>query len=110
VKGREPPFADSISSVVFAAEMGDEDRNYSLDEALMAVGFGNFQVVVLVYAGMGLVADAMEMMLLSFIGPAVQSAWGLSSHEESLLTTVVFAGMLVGTYTSGVVSDTYGRR
>ncbi|XP_058197688.1 organic cation/carnitine transporter 7 isoform X2 [Rhododendron vialii] len=59
---------------------------------------------------MGLVSEAMEMMLLSFIGPAVQAAWGLSSHEESLLTTVVFAGMLVGTYTSGIVSDNFGRR
>lgn len=90
--------------------MGDEDRNYSLDEALVAVGFGKFQFFVLLYAGMGLVSEAMEMMLLSFIGPAVQAAWGLSSHEESLLTTVVFAGMLVGTYTSGIVSDNFGRR
>ncbi|KAG5562562.1 hypothetical protein RHGRI_005331 [Rhododendron griersonianum] len=89
--------------------MGDEDQNYSLDEALVAVGFGKFQFFVLLYAGMGLVSEAMEMMLLSFIGPAVQAAWGLSSHEESLLTTVVFAGMLVGTYTSGIVSDNFGR-
>ncbi|OMO73863.1 General substrate transporter [Corchorus olitorius] len=74
------------------------------------MGFGKFQILVLAYAGMGWVSEAMEMMLLSFIGPAVQSLWGLSSHEESLITSVVFVGMLVGAYSWGVVSDKYGRR
>uniref|UniRef100_A0A6N2LRC1 Uncharacterized protein n=1 Tax=Salix viminalis TaxID=40686 RepID=A0A6N2LRC1_SALVM len=31
-------------------------------------------------------------MILSFVGPAVHSKWGLTSHEESIITTVVFAG------------------
>ncbi|GMP35248.1 hypothetical protein CsSME_00007768 [Camellia sinensis var. sinensis] len=88
----------------------DENQTYTVDEAILAVGFGNFQVLVLLYAGMGWVSEAMEMMLLSFVGPAVQSTWGLSSHEESLITSVVFAGMLVGAYSWGFVSDKYGRR
>ena len=41
------------------------------------------------------VADAMEMMLLSFLGPSLKCDWGLSSNEESLLTTVVFVGMMM---------------
>ncbi|XAR74063.1 hypothetical protein NMG60_11008230 [Bertholletia excelsa] len=90
--------------------MGDEKGTYTVEEALLAVGFGNFQLLILVYAGMGWVSEAMEMMLLSFLGPAVQSAWGLSSHQESLITSVVFAGMLVGAYSWGIVSDNYGRR
>lgn len=81
-----------------------------MDEALLATGFGKFQLFLLAYAGMGWISEAMEMMLLSFVGPAVQSFWGLSSHQESLITTVVFAGMLVGAYSWGVVSDKYGRR
>ncbi|GFZ11617.1 major facilitator superfamily protein [Actinidia rufa] len=90
--------------------MGDENQKYTVDEALLAVGFGYFQVIILLYAGVGWISEAMEMMLLSFIGPAVQSAWDLSSHEESLITSVVFAGMLVGAYSWGSVSDIYGRR
>ncbi|KAF8407375.1 hypothetical protein HHK36_006506 [Tetracentron sinense] len=90
--------------------MGDENPVYTVDEALVAMGFGKFQGLVLAYAGMGWVAEAMEMMLLSFVGPAVQSEWGLSSHEESLISSVVFAGMLVGAYSWGIVSDIYGRR
>uniref|UniRef100_A0A2N9HHH5 Major facilitator superfamily (MFS) profile domain-containing protein n=1 Tax=Fagus sylvatica TaxID=28930 RepID=A0A2N9HHH5_FAGSY len=90
--------------------MGEETPKYTVDEALVAMGFGNFQILVLVYAGMGWISEAMEMMLLSFVGPAVQSAWGLSSNEESLITSVVFAGMLVGAYSWGIVSDKHGRR
>ncbi|GMP35253.1 hypothetical protein CsSME_00007771 [Camellia sinensis var. sinensis] len=88
----------------------DENQTYTVDEAILAVDFGNFQVLVLLYAGMGWVSEAMEMMFLSFVGPAVQSTWGLLSHEESLITSVVFDGMLVGAYSWGFVSDKYGRR
>ncbi|XP_071720227.1 organic cation/carnitine transporter 7 isoform X2 [Rutidosis leptorrhynchoides] len=90
--------------------MGDEAQTYSVDDALAAVGFGKFQMLVLAYAGMGWISEAMEMMLLSFVGPALQSAWNLSSREESMITSVVFAGMLVGAYSWGVVSDKHGRR
>ncbi|EEF34573.1 sugar transporter, putative [Ricinus communis] len=91
----------------------EEERllcKYTLDEALAAVGFGKFQGLVLVYAGLGSFAEAMEMMILSFVGPAVKSEWGLSSSQESLLTSVVFAGMLFGAYSWGLISDNYGRR
>lgn len=74
------------------------------------MGFGKFQAWVLCYAGLGSVAEAMEMMILSFIGPALESEWGLSSTQETLITTVVFAGMLVGAYSWGVISDNFGRR
>ncbi|KAI3803179.1 hypothetical protein L1987_31328 [Smallanthus sonchifolius] len=90
--------------------MGDEGSGYGLDEGLCAIGFGRFQVIVLAYSGLGWVAEAMEMMLLSFVGPAIQPEWGLSATEESLISTVAFAGMLVGAYSWGVVSDTYGRK
>ncbi|KAM7477314.1 hypothetical protein LguiA_025527 [Lonicera macranthoides] len=83
---------------------------YTLDEALVAVGFGKFQVIVLLYAGLGAIAEAMEVMILSFIGESVRYEWELSSNQESLITTVVFAGMLIGAYSWGLISDHYGRR
>lgn len=89
---------------------GAEGPTYTVDDALVALGFGNFQILVLAYAGVGWVSEAMEMMLLSFVGPAVQTAWNLSAHEESLITSVVFAGMLIGAYSWGIVSDKHGRR
>jgi MFS family permease len=90
--------------------MGEEDATYTVDEALLKLGFGKFQVFVLFYAGMGWIGEAMEMMLLSFVGPAVQSQWDLSAQKESMITSVVFVGMLIGAYSWGIVSDTHGRR
>ncbi|KAL8239701.1 hypothetical protein R6Q59_016268 [Mikania micrantha] len=88
----------------------DEGVSYKLDEALSKLGFGNFQFIMLGYAGLGWIAEAMEMMLLSFVGPTIQQEWGLSSSEESLISTVTFVGMLVGAYVWGIVSDCYGRK
>ncbi|KAH9702009.1 Organic cation/carnitine transporter 7 [Citrus sinensis] len=88
----------------------DEKQTYTVDEAIVTMGFGKFQFCVLAYAGMGWISEAMEMMLLSFVGPAVQSLWHLSPNQESLITSVVFAGMLVGAYSWGIVSDNFGRR
>lgn len=90
--------------------MGEEAGGYTLDEALSAVGFGRFQGLALAFAGLGWISDAMEMMLLSFIGPALQTEWNLSPSEESFLTTIVFLGMLVGAYFWGFISDVHGRR
>ncbi|XP_059636508.1 organic cation/carnitine transporter 7-like [Cornus florida] len=90
--------------------MAGQSHEYTLDEALIAVGFGKYQILVLLYAGLGYSSEAMEVMILSFVGPAVKSEWGLSSTEESLISTVVFAGMLIGAYSWGTISDSYGRR
>uniref|UniRef100_A0A1D1Y3B9 Organic cation/carnitine transporter 7 n=2 Tax=Anthurium amnicola TaxID=1678845 RepID=A0A1D1Y3B9_9ARAE len=90
--------------------MLDGSPTYTIDEGLLSTGFGKFQVLLLAYAGMGWVSEAMEMMLLSFVGPSVQLEWGLSSHDESMITSIVFVGMLVGAYTWGVIADIYGRR
>ncbi|KAK4478982.1 hypothetical protein RD792_014489 [Penstemon davidsonii] len=91
--------------------MGDHQRlGFTLDEALSSLGFGTFQSLALVFAGIGWFSEAMEMTLLSFIGPAVKSQWSLSPTEESLISTAVFGGMLIGAYLWGFISDTYGRR
>ncbi|XP_039015362.1 organic cation/carnitine transporter 7-like [Hibiscus syriacus] len=91
--------------------MDHEDAGlYTLDEALETLGFGRFQVFVLAYAGFGWFAEAMEIMILSFIGQTVKSEWQLSTNHESMLSSIVFAGMLVGAYSWGILSDNYGRR
>lgn len=83
---------------------------YTVEDALTSVGFGKFQKLLLFYAGLGLISEAMEMMLLSFVGPSVQIFWNLSTKQESLITSVVFVGELIGAYIWGYVSDNYGRR
>jgi MFS family permease len=88
----------------------EQSATYTVDDALVSSGFGKYQMLILTYAGIGLIAEAMEMMLLSFVGPSVQLEWNLTAHQESMITSVVFVGELIGAYSWGVISDHYGRR
>jgi MFS family permease len=91
-------------------EGGGDGRTYTTDEALSRVGFGRFQALVLGLLGTGWVAEAMEIMLLSFVGLSIEAEFGVLSEEEGLITSVVFAGMIVGACLGGFGSDRYGRR
>ena len=66
-----------------------------VEEAIERVGFGAFQLVLLVVLSLLMAADAAEMMLLSFIGPTLQCRWNLSSQQAASLTTSVFVGAFV---------------
>lgn len=44
---------------------------YTVDQALDHIGFGRFQLVMILYSGFAWLTDAMEVMLLSYLGPAV---------------------------------------
>lgn len=52
----------------------------------------------------------MEMMILSFLGPAAACQWQLTPSQEGNLSTVVFAGTLIGANGFGALSDAFGRR
>ena len=56
-----------------------ESEAFTCQEALDHIGFGRWQVMLLVQSGMVWFGDAVEMMLLSHIGPAV--GWGGSMQE-----------------------------
>ncbi|KAL6864952.1 hypothetical protein ACP4OV_016103 [Aristida adscensionis] len=83
---------------------------YTTDEALSRVGFGRLQALLLGVLGGGWLAQAMEVMMLSFVGPSVREEWGVSGWAEGLVTSAVFAGMLVGACAGGLASDRHGRR
>ncbi|GAA0147736.1 secondary carrier transporter [Lithospermum erythrorhizon] len=90
--------------------MGGLSAGFTLDEATSSIGFGYFHVIAVFFAGLGWASSAMGMTLLSVIGPPIKSEWGLSSSEESMLTSVVFSGTILGAYVWGYISDAYGRR
>ena len=84
----------------------------SVTAALNSAGVGRFQWYLLGYTGLAWAGDACETMILSYLGPSVACAWPdqVGPFHESLLTSVVFAGMMVGVYTLGSTADALGRR
>jgi hypothetical protein len=51
-----------------------------------------------------------QVMLMSFLGPAVQCQWDLHPDQLRALTSLVFAGMVVGGPLWGCISDGFGRK
>ena len=93
------------------APLGDSNEpiggrlEFTVDEAIESIGFGLFQVRLSVFASLVWMADAMEMMMLAVLAPAVQCLWSLSSYQEATITTVVFLGMMLGSAPFGIISD-----
>lgn len=84
---------------------------YTVDDALNKCGtWDAFQWLMLFYCGLSWMCDAMEVMILSYLGPSAKCQWDLAATEEAGLNSVVFAGMCVGAPVWGMVSDTYGRK
>ena len=65
---------------------------------------------MMVAAGMCTASDAVEVLLLSFLAIVVQHEFGVSPHQGSFMTSIVFLGGLVGTILLGPLGDRWGRK
>lgn len=91
-------------------ESGAPPATMTTDDAFTHIGFGRFQMKILVLCGMCWLVDGMEVMILSFLLPAVAEEWGLGAFEEALIAVSVFIGVAIGNTVIGNLSDRYGRR
>ena len=106
----------------------DVGVTYTLEECINQVGLGKFQWRLITILGFCSMADAVEMMLLAILGPALTCYWpDVTEIQIASLTTVneifnrrffaryfslkgVFAGMMFGAFLFGIIADKYGRR
>src|ERR687896_2655392 len=81
-----------------------------VQEAIDQIGFGRFQKRLLGVCGVTWAADAAEVLLLGFALPAIIAEFAISPAQAGLIATATFAGMLVGAWFWGTISDYIGRR
>lgn len=82
----------------------------TVDEAIERVGVGRFQWRLLFVNGLVWASDAMEVLIIGFVLPAIIVVWGLSPGQAGLVGAATFAGMFVGAWGWGVAADRIGRR
>ena len=82
----------------------------TVQEAVDQIGFGRFHKRLLGVCGVTWAADAAEVLLLGFALPAIIAEFGISTAQGGLIATATFAGMLVGAWFWGTISDYVGRR
>ncbi|KAI3388215.1 hypothetical protein SNEBB_006316 [Seison nebaliae] len=103
--GSDPP-PDSTDNTSARAE----PARYTVDQAVDHIGFGMFQVKLSLLTGLAWMADAMEMMILSILGPALSCEWMTGDWQKAAITTCVFCGMMISSSFWGKICDKYGRR
>ncbi|MDQ4003223.1 MAG: MFS transporter, partial [Actinomycetota bacterium] len=82
-----------------------ETRAISVQEAVDRIGFGRFQKRLLAVCGVTWAADAAEVLVLGFALPAIIGEFGITPTQGGLTVTATFAGMLVGAWFWGTISD-----
>ena len=82
----------------------------TLDEHLNFSGLGPFQGRLFAMLSLIVVADGMEMTVLTMLRHSVTNEFGIDKYQFAILGSVIFGGMLIGSLVGGAVADTYGRR
>jgi MFS family permease len=82
----------------------------TVDEAIERLGMGPFQIKVLVAAGLCFAADAMQVLLLSFLCEVLRVEWDLTDEKTASITSVLFLGAMLGTVIFGPLADRRGRK
>ena len=61
---------------------------FTVEEAVEAMGFGRFQMFIFVVCGLFSATDALEMLLLSVLSPELRCEWLLPEWKVAFITTV----------------------
>ena len=104
----EAPAAAGATSTTTNEE--EEVVEITIDNAVERLGMGRFQYSILIASGLCFAADAMQVVLLSFLTVVLQQDWQLSSEQAAAITSSLFAGSFVGTLFLGPLADSIGRR
>ncbi|KAK9900263.1 MFS general substrate transporter [Cystobasidium minutum MCA 4210] len=88
---------------------GSQEQQTPLDKTLTKIGFGSYQKKLLVLCGFGWLADNMWLQCVAVILPRVQDEWGISDNWIGMLSSSTFTGMMIGAWSWGSYSDSFGR-
>ncbi|XP_050513373.1 uncharacterized protein LOC126889290 [Diabrotica virgifera virgifera] len=80
------------------------------EEAVVATGFGKFNIYLLMLLIPSSFAQAFEQMGLSYAVPIAECDLNLTLERKGLLTAVSFGGMITSGIFMGILSDIFGRR
>lgn len=82
---------------------------YSVDDVLNYIGFGPFQVLVFLIAGLGYVSYGLEDVTFTFINMPIGNLWNMTSLQFSVLPAMTSVSNIIGAVVFGSLTDLYGR-
>ena len=103
-------FAEMESLLPLPATALANPTTMTVDQVLTLVSGKQFIGKLWLVTGMTQFADAMELLLLSFLATEIRCPFHLNSYDITLLQTCVLIGMFIGSNLTGKYSDSFGRR
>uniref|UniRef100_A0A1I8H240 MFS domain-containing protein n=1 Tax=Macrostomum lignano TaxID=282301 RepID=A0A1I8H240_9PLAT len=91
-----------------SGEAGIEPRE--INSVIDGIGFGRFQVIVIILCGLIQASDKMQIQYVSMVGERLQCVWHIGDGWKSSITSVTFLGMFFGAYIWGPLGDKLCRR
>ena len=82
----------------------------SVSDAIENIGFGWFQIRLILSFGLITIADGGEMLMISLVNNVLPIEWEVTSMEKGFLGSIIFVGVLIGSSAIGPLADTFGRR
>lgn len=104
---------DRLSAEVgYGSNTSDKPFILTIDDAIERLGYGRFQHYLLWAAGLCMMADGLEVLLLSFLTLVLRTSsdWNLTNNETNSIVASVFLGATVGSLVLGGLADRYGRK
>ncbi|XP_055709263.1 synaptic vesicle glycoprotein 2C-like [Phlebotomus papatasi] len=93
-----------------AKELENSDKKCDFETAISATGFGRFNYLLAALGSFWNSLSIIETTTFSFVLPVAQCDAHLNTNQMSLLNSVVYLGMIVGSILWGFLSDIFGRR
>ncbi|KOB68763.1 SV2-like protein 1 [Operophtera brumata] len=92
-------------------KMKKEDLyNITLDEAMMLTGFGKYNILHMLMAGLILMGMIMQSLAMGYILPAAQCDLELTLSQRGWLSATPFLAIILTSFFWGWLADTRGRR
>ncbi|KAF8215039.1 major facilitator superfamily domain-containing protein [Mycena galopus ATCC 62051] len=87
----------------------NEDPRTQLDKTIDRIGMGSYQWILLCLCGFGWMADNMWLQAVAIILPRVQQHYSVPDSYIGVVSSAMFAGMMLGAVGWGTCSDLIGR-
>ncbi|XP_048225384.1 synaptic vesicle glycoprotein 2B isoform X1 [Perognathus longimembris pacificus] len=117
VKGKQAKMAPSGAdgfrgqTDLMAERMEDEEQlAHQYETIIEECGHGRFQWALFFVLGLALMADGVEIFVVSFALPSAEKDMCLSSSKKGMLGMIVYLGMMAGAFILGGLADKLGRK
>ncbi|KAJ6585433.1 major facilitator superfamily domain-containing protein [Mycena capillaripes] len=103
------PVPDAEDDIEHLLDDVDDDPRTQLDKTIDRIGMGSYQWTLLCLCGFGWMADNMWLQAVAIALPRVQQHYSVPDNYIGIVSSAMFAGMMLGAVGWGTCSDLLGR-